>query len=234
MDKELEKKINNFSNLPDREKLALLIELSDHLENKEILDFLFNVIENERYEKIRIKSILILRTLDNEEIVRRLGELYAFEREKSVRLALVESLADMTSGEIDDLLQRIAQKDDNDIIRSIAVKNLHERNRISKVKMRALLLEIIQQDSSAFPKQISLNLIPLYADKKTLDILKTVFDREKKYKMKKLIHQTMRETADKVKIKFDIEEPIEVKTEEEKKRKRRRRKKKKEEEHLFF
>ena len=54
MDKELEKKINNFSNLPDRDKLGLLIELSDHLENNEVQNFLFHVIENDKYEKIRI------------------------------------------------------------------------------------------------------------------------------------------------------------------------------------
>ena len=207
MDKELEKKINNFSNLPDRDKLGLLIELSDHLENNEVQNFLFHVIENDKYEKIRIKAILILKTNDDEETVRRLSELCAYERENSVRLALVEALSDMNSGEIDNILQRIAQKDNNDIIRSIAVKNLHERNKFSKVKMKTLLLEIIQQDSSAFPKQISLNLIPQYADKKTLDILESVYTREKKYKMKKLIHQTMKETADKVKVKFDVEEP---------------------------
>ncbi len=237
MDKELEKRIKNFSNFPDREKLAILIELSDHLENTEVLNFLYNVVENDKYEKIRIKSILILKTRDDEETVRKLSELYAYERERSVRLALVEAIADMTSGEIDALLQSIAKKDDNDIIRSIAVKNLHERKKIGKANMRTLLLEIIQQDSSAFPKQISLNLISLYADKKTLEVLKSVFEREKKYKMKKLIHQTMSEVAEKVKVALDIDEPIEKKVEEEKRKRGRRRrlkKKKDDEEHLFF
>lgn len=236
MVKELEKRIKNFSNFPDREKLAFLIELSDHLENKEILNFLFYVIENDRYEKIRIKSILILKTHDDEETVRKLSELYAYEREKSVRLALVEAIADMSSGEIDDLLQSIAKKDDNDIIRSIALKNLHERKKIGKAKMRTLLLDVIQNDGSIFPKQISLNLMSLYADKKSPEVLKSVYEREKKFKMKKLIHQTMREVAEKVKVELDVEEPIEKKVEEEigKRRRKRRKKKKEDEDHLFF
>ena len=236
MDKELEKRIKNFSNFPDRDKLAVLIELSDHLEDNQVLDFLFQVIENDRYEKIRIKSILILKTHDDEETVRKLSELYAYEREKSVRLALVEAIADMSAGEIDDLLQSIAKKDDNDIIRSIALKNLHERKNIGKAKMRTLLLDVIQNDGSIFPKQISLNLISLYTDKKSLEVLKSVYERERKFKMKKLIHQTMKEVAQKVKIDLDIEEPIEKKVEEEggRRGRRKRKKKKEEEDHLFF
>ncbi|MCK4609757.1 MAG: hypothetical protein KAU62_01235, partial [Candidatus Heimdallarchaeota archaeon] len=62
------------------------------------------------------------------------------------------------------------------------------------------------------------------------------YERERKFKMKKLIHQTMKEVAQKVKIDLDIEEPIEKKVEEEggRRGRRKRKKKKEEEDHLFF
>ncbi|MEE9411206.1 MAG: HEAT repeat domain-containing protein [Candidatus Heimdallarchaeota archaeon] len=238
MEKKLEKRINNFQNLPDGEKLAILVEVSSHLDSKNIIDFLYNVIEKEKYEKIRIKALMILKTCDNEKTLQKLKELYAYEREKSVRLALVEVLANLTQEQVDESLQDISSTDENDVIRSMALKNLHERKKISKTKMKSLLLDVIQNDPSVFPKQLALNLISSYADKKTLETLKMIYSREIKFKMKQLLYRTLNEVAEKVNLELDIAEPIEEKRLDEGKKKGRRRRRKKrekeEEEHLFF
>ncbi len=144
----------------------------------------------------------------------------------------------MTSDDVENLLINAAKKDENDIIRSMGVKHLHERAIIDKTEMKNILMDVIQNDKATFPKQMALSIISSYAKKEDLDILKLIFEREKKLKMKQLIHKTMVEVASALKIELDVAEPIEEKIEEEvdkkKRRKRKKKKKKKDEEYLYF
>ena len=237
MVKELEERIKKFSNSPFRAKFEILISISEQKKNKENIAFLFKVIEVEKHEKIRIKAILILKEFEDKKILQKLSELFSFERDNSVRLALIEVLGSASSEEMEDLLINAAKKDSNDIIRSMAIKNLHERKKITKTKMRSLLMDVIQNDRATFPKQMALSIISSYAKKEDLDTLKLIFERETKFKMKQLLHQTMRNVASKLQTELDVEEPIEEKEEEPDKKKRRRRKKvkkKKDEEYLYF
>ncbi len=236
MDKNLEKKWKKFTNSPDKGKLDILVELSEQDKSEGLTEFFFRVIEQEKYEKIRIKAIMNLKDYDDEKIVDKLNSFYGYEREKSVRLALVEAIGNMSSSKVEDLLQAVIEKDDNNIIRSMAIKNLHNRKKISKAKMRNVLHDVIQNDHDVFPKQIALSVIEFYANNSSLDILHRVFNREVKFKMRSLIYKTLSIIATKLKKELDVEEPKEEPFEknDKKEKKRRKKKKKEEEEHLFF
>jgi len=236
MDKKLEKKWKKFTNSPDKVKFDFLVELSKQDKNEEIAEFFFKVVEQEKYEKIRIKAVMILKEYDDEKIVDKLISFYGFERERSVRLALVEALGNMSSSKIDDFLQNVIEKDENDVIRSIAIKNLHQRKKITKAKMRGILHDIIQNDHDVFPKQMALSVIEFYANNSTLEILQKVFNREVKFKMRSLIYQTLNTIAVKLNKNLEIDEPKEepFEKEDKKEKKKRKKKKKEEEEYLFF
>ncbi|MCG3220074.1 MAG: HEAT repeat domain-containing protein [Candidatus Heimdallarchaeota archaeon] len=238
MVKELEGRIKKFNNSPDRVKFETLVSISEQKKSKKNIEFLLKVIEVEKHEKIRIKAILTLKEFEDKKIVRKLNEFFSFERDNSVRLALIEVLGSASSEEIEEVLINAAKKDNNDIIRSIAIKHLHEREKIDQTKMKSLLMDVIQNDRATFPKQIALSIISLYAKEEDLDTLKLIFERETKFKMKQLLHQTMRNVASNLQTELDVDEPIEEKEEEPDKKKGRRRKKKvkkkKDEEYLYF
>ncbi|MCK4896154.1 MAG: hypothetical protein KAS47_05050, partial [Candidatus Heimdallarchaeota archaeon] len=103
------------------------------------------------------------------------------------------------------------------------------------------LLEVIENDKSVSPTQMSLNIIPNYANSESLETLKRVYRRETKNKLRQLIYQTMSKIAETLDEDLGIKEPIlevvrdESRKAQKKKRRRRKTKKKaKDEEHLFF
>jgi len=154
-----------------------------------------------------------------------------------VRLALIEVIGSLSSEAVEELLINAAKGDKNDIIRSIAIKHLHEREKIDYKTMRSILFDIIQNDKATFPKQMALSFLPTYAVRDDYDTLKLVFEREEKIKMKQLLHKTLSIIASNLRLEIDVEEPIEEQEEEVDKKKRRRRKKvkkKKNDEHLYF
>ena len=238
MDEKLEARIKKFLNSPDRMRLEHLVSIEEEKKSKENIDFLFKVLETEKFEKIRIKTIFVLKKFEDKNIINKLCDFFSFERDTRVRLALLENLGSMSSNVIEDLLINAAKKDENDVIRSIGIKHLHERTNIDKKEMKNILMDIIQNDKSSFPKQMALSILSSYANRDDLDTLKLIFEREMKFKMKQLIHKTMGEVASALKIDFDVPEPIDEKIEEEtdkkKRRKRKKQKNKKDEEYLFF
>ena len=121
------------------------------------------------------------------------------------------------------------------MIRSAAIRKIHEREKIDKNELKEILLNVIQNDRDNFPRQIALSIILLYADKDAYNALRRVYSGEKMFKMKKFIFRTIEEVAEKLDIELDIYEPVEDVTEKNSKKKKKRRKKKKgKEEHLFF
>ncbi|MBY9000713.1 MAG: HEAT repeat domain-containing protein [Candidatus Heimdallarchaeota archaeon] len=241
MENQLEQKLKRFNNLPDIKKLEELVSISEKEIDQNILDFLIGVIEKEKYEKIRIKAIFILKDTKKKEVIQKLMEFYAYERENSVKLVLVESIGDMISTKIDEFLRNVSTLDENDVVRSMAIRKLHERRKTEPDKMRSFLLDVIQNDKATFPIQISLSLIPNYADLKSLETLKLVYGRELKAKMRQLIYHTMSKIAESLNEELGIKEPVlEIdredldKSQKKKKKQRKAKKKKKGEEHLFF
>lgn len=241
MDPKLEKKLKKFNNSPDVTKLKELVSISEQEIDENNLEFLIKVVEKEKYEKVRIKAIFILKDTKKKEIAQKLMEFYAYERENSVKLVLAEVIGDMSSPKIEDFLIRISKEDENDIVRSMAIRKLHERGKLKKDKIRKLLLEIIRNDKAVFPIQMSLSIIPNYADSESLETLKRAFRRETRGKMKQLFYQTMSKIAETLDDDLGIKEPIlevvrdELEKSQKKKRRRRKTKKKaKDEEHLFF
>lgn len=241
MDPKLEKKLKKFNNSPDVMKLKELVSISEQEIDENSLKFLIKVVEKEKYEWVRIKAIFILKDTKKKEIVQKLMEFYAYERENSVKLVLVEAIGDMSSPKIEDFLIRISKDDENDIVRSMAIRKLHYRGKLKKDKIRNLLLEVIQNDKDVSPIQMSLNIIPNYADSESLETLKSVYRRETKNKLRQLIYQTMSQIAETLEEELGIKEPIlevvrdESRKAQKKKRRRRKTKKKaKNEEHLFF
>ena len=241
MDSKLEKKLKTFNNLPDKLKLEKLVSISEQEIDDDILEFLIKVVEKEKYERIRIKALFILKDTKKKEIAQKLMEIYAYERENSIKLVLTEMIGDLSSPKIEDFLTKISKVDENDVVRSMAIRKLHERKKLKKDKLRELLLDRIQNDKAVFPIQMSLNILPDYADSESLETLKRVYQRETKNKMKQLIYQTMSKIAETLGEDLDIKEPIlsnvreaMEKTHKKKRRGRKKKKKGKNEEHLFF
>jgi hypothetical protein len=238
MDNKLETRIKKFNNSPDRERLEYLVSIEEEKRSEENIEFLFKVIETEKFEKIRIKAIFVLKEFEDKYIINKLCDFFSFERDTRVRLALLEVLSSMSSDVIENVLINAAKKDENDVIRSMGIKHLHERANMNKKEIKLLLMDIIQNDKATFPKQMALSILSSYAMKDDLDNLKFIFERETKFKMKQLIHKTMGEIASDLKIDLDIAEPIEEKDGDEetdkKKRRKRKKKKKKDEEFLYF
>ncbi|MCK5304350.1 MAG: HEAT repeat domain-containing protein [Candidatus Heimdallarchaeota archaeon] len=241
MDPKLEKRLKKFNNSPDVMKLKELFSISEQEIDENNLEFLIKVVEKEKYERVRIKAILILKDTKKREIAQKLMEFYAYERENSVKLVLVEAIGDMSSPKIDDFMIRISKEDENDIVRSMAIRKLHDRGKLKKDKIRNLLLEVIQNDKDVSPIQMSLNIIPNYAESESLETLKRVYRRETKNKLRLLIYQTMSKIAEILDEDLGIKEPIlEVvrdesgKAQKKKRRRRKTKKKAKDEEHLFF
>ena len=241
MDPKLEKRLKKFNNSPDVTKLKELVSLSEQEIDENNLEFLIKVVEKERYENVRIKAIFILKDTKKKEIVQKLMEFYAYERENSVKLVLIEAICDMSSPKIEDFLIRISKEDENDIVRSTTIRKLHDRGKLKKDKIRNLLLEIIQNDKAVSPIQTSLNIIHNYANSESLETLKRVYRRETKSKLKQLIYQIMSKIVETLGEDLGIEEPVlgvvreDLEKVQKKKRRRRRVKKKaKDDEHLFF
>ncbi len=236
MDKVIVKKMKKFNNTPDDSKVEFLELLGNEEKNSDIVEFLVKIIESDTYYKIRIKAVLTLAKFEDDEIAQKLSEIYAYERDRNVRLAITESLGDM-SIEIDEMLQNILKNDLNGIVRAAALRKLHERKKLKKEILRKLVLETINKEKDTFPKQIALGLLPSYSTQTVYNTLKTIYDDETKFKMRSLIYKTITEVASALNIEVGVEEPSKPKPTPEPGKKKKRRKKKKDkepEEHLFF
>ncbi len=235
MEEKIAKMMKKFKNSPDFAKIELLDKLGNEQKSQDLVDFLIGVSENDKYYKTRIKAIMTVTKFEDNDIAQKLSELYAYERDRNVRLAITESLGEMSSSDTDEMLQNILKYDLNDVVRSAALRKLHERKKLKKAAMRKLILETIKNDHDVFPKQIALSIIPKFANQTVYDTLKTVFDEETKFKMRSLLYKTLAEVATKLDKEIDVDEPVKPKEEPIKKRKRRKKKKDKEsEEYLFF
>ena len=192
MDKKILKHMENFRNIPDSSKFELLRELSELPRDEKILNFLVNVIENEKYDRIRINAVLMLKKFTNPIVIEKLKTIFTFEHDKSVRLVIVEVLGEKDSKEVEDFFQNVVLKDLNDVVRATAIRKLQERKKIDNSAMHALLLDVIQNDSSVFPKQIALSTFLCYADSSDYKTLKNLFIREEMLQMKKLLLNMIR------------------------------------------
>ncbi len=237
MDKEIAKKMKKFNNSHDDTKIEVLDLIGKETKNPDIDDFLINIIESDTHYKIRIKAVLTLAIFEDKKIAQRLSEIYAYERDRNVRLAITESLGDMTS-ETDEMLQNILKNDLNDIVRAAALRKLHERKKLKKDMLRKIVLDTIKKERDTFPKQLALGFLPSYATQTVYNTLKKIYDDETKFKMRSLIYKTITEVAAALDKEVDVDEPTRPKPAPELTKKRKRRKKKKKdkepEEHLFF
>jgi hypothetical protein len=238
MEKEITKKMKKFNNITDDAKVEFLELLGEEKKDSKIDDFLIKIIESDTYYKIRIKAVLTLAKFEDDEVAQKLSEIYAYERDRNVRLAITESLGDMTTN-TEEMLQNILKNDLNDIVRAAALRKLHERKKLKKDALRKLMLSTIKKEKDTFPKQIALSLLPSYATQTVYKELITIYDDEVKFKMRSLIYKTITEVADALKIEVDVDEPERPKPPPELKKRRQRRKQKKKqdkepEEHLFF
>lgn len=227
MEEELLKRMENFKNTPDRQKFELLKEMSELPENEKIVEFLLRIVENERYDRIRINAVLNLKNTKNKSVEERLKTQFSFEHDKSVKLVIVEALGERESTAIDDFFLKVVLKDQNDVVRATAIRKLHERENLEDSKMLDILMEIIQTDSSIFPKQIALSILPCYADGAAYKTLINVFKREEMHQLKKLLFKTLEEIAEHLDLEFSLDEPLDPVFEDTRKARRKRRKERK-------
>ena len=198
-----------YKNFVDEKRLEILLTMEQNISNNDAKDFLFLVLENEAYEKLRIKSILILSSLKDNLIEEKLRHYYSREKNENVCLAFVEAIGKNPSEQNTSFLQKIAQLDKSSTIRSIAIKNLCEYQLSSSDAIRNFLIEIIKRESSQFPKQMALSLLPSYATVDLIDDLMPFYRREENEKMQHLILRTMHLDKNRLNLEVDLpEEPI--------------------------
>ncbi|MHA1667927.1 MAG: HEAT repeat domain-containing protein [Candidatus Heimdallarchaeaceae archaeon] len=227
--------LKKFHNLTDRQKLAFLMEIEIRAKEEQNIPFLFNVIEKESYEKIRIKALLVLRKYLDAEIAKKIRELYAYERENSVKLAMIEVLGDYNDQENADFLISIIKKDQNDVIRSTALRKLYEKQKnVDKTKLKSVILAVIKNDKDSFPKQIALAIAQNYPEDDVYKTIREVFLEEKWFQMKSLLYKTLEKIANKQGREIDVEEPVEEELKNDKKRKKKKKRRRKDSLLLFF
>jgi len=227
MEEKLLKKMEKFKNTPDRLKFELLTELSKLPENEKIVDFLISIVENEKYDRIRIRAILNLKKMQSSLIDEKLKDIFSFEHDKSVKLVIVEALGERDSEDIDDFFKHVVLKDSTDVVRATAIRKLHERKTLSDSELLDLLMEIILTDTSVFPRQIALSILPCYANFSNYKIVRHLFRTEEMHEMKKLLFRTLEEISANLNIKLDVDEPLEPIFDDSKKAKKQRRKERK-------
>lgn len=239
MNRDLNAKFEKFKKSTDREKLTIILDLSNYSEKEEVKNFLLNIAKNDLYDKIRIQAILALNKNKSEEIVDKLAELYPFEKEHSVRLAIIEAMSTYNSSKVEEILELAVEKDEVDVLRSIALKHLHERKKYDKNKIISLLYSVLTNDSALFTRQMALSILPFYADEETLGKLSMIYEMERSTKMKFLIYSKLEEISNLFNKKLALVPPRKPKKEDKGNNKRRKRririkKEKKEKEHLFY
>ncbi len=238
MNSDLGTKFEKFKKSTDREKLTIILDFGNYSEKEEVKNFLLNLAKNDLYEKIRIQAILALNKNKGEEIADKLAELYLFEKEHSVRLAIIEAMSTYDSSKVEEILELAVEKDKIDILRSIALKHLHERKKCDKNKIISLLYSVLTNDSALFTRQMALSILPFYADEETLGKLSMIYEMERSTKMKFLIYSKLEEISNQFNKKLTFVPPRKPKKEDKGNNKRRRRirirKEKKEKEHLFY
>ena len=239
MNRDLNAKFEKFKKSTDREKLTIILDLSNYSEKEEVRNFLLNKAKNDLYDKIRIQAILALNKNKSEEIVDKLAELYPFEKEHSVRLAIIEAMSTYNSSKVEEILELAVEKDEVDVLRSIALKHLHERKKYDKNKIISLLYSVLKNDSALFTRQMALSILPFYADEETLGKLSMIYEMERSTKMKFLIYSKLEEISNQFNKKLALVPPRKPKKEDKGNNKRRKRririkKEKKEKEHLFY
>ncbi|MCK4844884.1 MAG: HEAT repeat domain-containing protein [Candidatus Heimdallarchaeota archaeon] len=238
MNIDLDTTFKKFKKSTDREKLTIILDLGNYSEKEGVKNFLLNTAKNDPFEKIRIQAILALNKNKSEEIVDKLAELYPFEKEHSVRLAIIESMSTYDSSKVEKILELTVEKDENNILRSMALKHLHDRKQYDKGKMISLLYSVLTNDSELFTKQMALSILLFYADEETLGKLSLIYKMERSNKMKLLIYSKLEEISNKFNKKLTIVPPVEPIKGDKRNNKRRRRirirKKNKDKEYLFF
>lgn len=228
--------IKKYHKGTDYRKLEILMKLEEEERTEAIKRFLWEIIENEKYEKLRIKAILMLSEKQTKEITRKLGEMYAFERDQSVRLAIVQALKKSKVEIAKIVLERAVKTDESDKIRAVALANLHESKVATEEEMRKIIKGVLLEEKATFPKQVALSIVAEYADEEIIGVLKQAYEQEKGNKMKTLIYKTIEQIYNKKEESIDIEPPEKEEIEEEKGKKKRKGKKekKKDNEELFF
>ena len=202
------RRMENFKNTPDRLKYELIKELAKLPESEKVSDFLLNVVENERYDRIKIHAVLSLKKYTSTLVEERLKTIFSFEHDKSVKLVIVENLGERDSADVDDFFKKVAVRDQNDVVRATAIRKLHEREKVDDSEMLDLIMEVIQTDTSVFPRQIALSILPCYADSSIYRTIRNVFIREEMHQMKKLLFHTLKEISVKLELELDVNEPL--------------------------
>ncbi|MHA1302480.1 MAG: HEAT repeat domain-containing protein [Candidatus Heimdallarchaeaceae archaeon] len=195
---------NKFLKKTDNEKIELLVELEKLPRTKELADFLFNIIKSEKYDKVRIKCIMLLSSFNDQEVIRSLKELYYFERHENVRLAMIEAIGKNLEIDSENFLISVAYNDRSRTIQGMALKNLHERGKIDKTEMSDFLVEFIRRARETFPIQMALSLIPFYANETTIEKMKHFYLMERDDKMKQLMYKSLTTICNKLNIKTDF------------------------------
>lgn len=196
--------IKQYTRSTDNMKLDILIQLSTHPKKAEAEDFLIELIKTEHYDQIRIKTILILKEFETDNVQKQLRDFYSFERLESVRLAIVEALGKLPSPENNSVLITAATNDKSQTIRSAALRNLHDKWKIDEIDMKTFLMKIIKTENAIYPKQMALSLIPFYAEDDTIEELLQIFETETMERMKQLVLQTLHKVADKLMLDIDL------------------------------
>ncbi|MHA1115451.1 MAG: HEAT repeat domain-containing protein [Candidatus Heimdallarchaeaceae archaeon] len=168
---------SKFKKGNDKEKIDLLIAWNN-LRDPDIADFLFEVIEKEQFYKVRVLAAIQLKNYDSKNNGEKLERMYYREKDESVKIAIIETLAEYDNFDSKDFLVKEVRRGSSGIIKGTALRKIHERKKLSNDEIEKILLNIIANENESFPKKLALSLVSIYATKKSLPILWNLMIKE--------------------------------------------------------
>ncbi|UJG42085.1 MAG: HEAT repeat domain-containing protein [Candidatus Heimdallarchaeum aukensis] len=181
---------SKFKKGNDKEKIDLLIAWNN-LRDPDIADFLFEVIEKEQFYKVRVLAAIQLKNYDSKNNGEKLERMYYREKDESVKIAIIETLAEYENFDSKDFLVKEVRRGLSGIIKGTALRKIHERKKLSNDEMEKILLTIISNENESFPKKLALSLITKYATKKSLPILWNLMIKEENEEEKIILERVI-------------------------------------------
>ncbi len=181
----------------DNDKLETLILIEKMPKNKKIAELLFNFLYSERYDRLIIKTIMILGSYKDKEILNKLQHYFSYQQYETIRLALIEILGKNNLYNNIDFIKEVAIRDQSALIRGMAVKSLLQKEQVDGHNILSFLMHLLLRERDVFPLQIALSVLPEYANEETISKLEVIYKRERRDIIIKQLENTIKKIEEK-------------------------------------
>lgn len=179
-----------FRNGTDKEKIDQLIKWNT-LCDPDIADFLLDILEKEKFYKIRVLAAIQLKNYDTKDNGEKLERIYYREKDESVKIAIIETLGDYENFNSKDFLVKEVRTGSSSIIKGTALRKIHEKKKLDNEQLEKFLLNIIANENNSFPKKLALSLVRIYATKESLPILWDLMIKEENDEEKQILESVI-------------------------------------------